>query len=134
MPSDPALTPPATDAAGRLPRIPIETEVRIQFGSLEGFVDEYAANLSMGGMFIRTQHPQPRGTRLHFELKLSDDFELIKGHGEVMWVRQQDEGADRPAGMGVRFLTIDPDSREMIFRVVDRYIQRGGTPFDLGGS
>ena len=115
-------------------RVPVKAEVRIQFEDLAGFVQAYAANISLTGMFLRTHQPPPAGTQLHFQLRLSDDFSLVEGVGEVVWRRPRDESKERPAGMGIRFLKIDQDSRELIFRVVDRHIQRGGEPFDLGAE
>lgn len=115
----------------RAPRAPLTTEVRLEFPQLSDFVREYSANISLGGMFIQTRNLKPPGTSFRFELRLADDFKIIHGRATVVWVRREDEGADRPAGMGVRFDELGGDSRELIFRIVDRHIQKGGEPFEL---
>jgi molecular chaperone DnaK len=112
-------------------RVPLETRVQFKFDRFTGFISEYSANISPGGMFIRTRAPQPPGTVLDFEFRMGDGFELIKGTGEVIWNRTEDEGTARPAGMGIRFLELSQGSKDLIYRIVDQHILRGGTPFDV---
>lgn len=112
-------------------RVPLETRVQFKFDRFSGFLSEYSANVSPGGIFLRTRTPQALGTELDFEFRLGDGFELIKGRGEVVWVRPEDEGPARPGGMGIRFLDLSPGSKELIYRIVDQHILQGGTPFDV---
>jgi uncharacterized protein (TIGR02266 family) len=112
-------------------RIPLVRRIQLKFDRFSGFISEYVANVSPGGIFIRTTAPEPPGQILEFEFRLGDGFELIKGRGEVVWARGSDQGPDLPAGMGVRFLQLSPGSKELIYKIVDDYIQGGGTPFDL---
>src|SRR5262249_9153228 len=111
-------------------RVPLEARVQLKFEWFGGFISEYSSNISPGGMFIRTRTPEPVGRMIGFELRLGDDYELIRGTGEVVWVRPIDQAPDKPAGMGIRFLEITPEGRELIYRMVDNYIAEGGTPFD----
>ena len=113
-------------------RAPTNAQVKVHFESQTGFVAAYAANISLTGIFIRTQQPRLPGTRLHFELKLPERRSLMRGVGEVVWSRPGAESEERPAGIGVRFLQIDQDSRELISRVVRRHFQRGDDPLALG--
>ncbi len=115
-------------------RVPLATRVQLKFEWFSGFISEYSANISPGGMFIRTQTPEPVGRVLGFEFHLGDGFELIQGTGEVAWVRQLDESVEKPAGMGLRFLELSPHSRELIGRMVENYIREGGTPFDVANA
>ena len=112
-------------------RVPLETRVHLKFERFSGFISEYSANISPGGMFITTQTPEPPGTMLEFQLQLGDGFELIRGTGEVVWVRAAADGTTRPAGMGIRFLRLSRGSRDLIYKMVDAHISEGGTPFDL---
>ena len=102
------------------PRVPVKAQVKVQFADQGEFVNALAANVSLSGMFIRTQQPHPAGSFLDFELNLGGDFASAKGVGQVVWTRSDDEFAERPAGMGIRFRRIDQSSRN-----------RGGDPFDL---
>ncbi|MEA2694236.1 MAG: molecular chaperone DnaK [Acidobacteriota bacterium] len=112
-------------------RVPLETRVQLKFEWFGGFISEYSSNISPGGMFIRTQTPEPVGRLIGFELRLGDGYELIRGNGEVVWARPLDQGPDKPAGMGIRFLEISPAGRELIYQMVDNYIAQGGIPFDV---
>ena len=82
-------------------RVPLETRVQLKFEWFGGFISEYSANISPGGMFIRTQTPEPVGRLIGFELRLGDGYELIRGTGEVVWARPIDQGPDKQAGMGI---------------------------------
>jgi uncharacterized protein (TIGR02266 family) len=112
-------------------RVPLERKISLKFKEFRGFITEYSQNLSMGGMFIRTTSPKPVGTIFDFELSLTDDFKLVQGIGEVIWVRERDDGAERPSGMGVRFLDLSSESRRLIQRIVEEQVAHGGTPFEL---
>jgi molecular chaperone DnaK len=112
-------------------RVPLETRVQLKFDRFDGFISEYSSNLSPGGIFLRTRAPQPLGTVLDFAFRLGDGFELIRGRGEVVWNRMEDEGTTRPAGMGLRFLELSEGSKELIYRIVDQHILEGGTPYDV---
>jgi uncharacterized protein (TIGR02266 family) len=118
-------------ASGRerreFPRIPHESEVRMEFSNIDELSSEYCSNLSLGGMFIKSSSPLPVGTTFQFEL--SADESTISGTGKVEWVR---DAGEEPGGMGVRFIDLYGKSMEIIFRIVDRYIQEtGGDPFQL---
>lgn len=112
-------------------RVPLETRVQFKFDRFSGFISEYSSNISPGGMFIRTKSPLQPGQILDFAFRLGDGFELIKGRGEIVWTRTEDEGPARPAGMGLRFLELAEGSKELIYRIVDQHILEGGTPFDV---
>ena len=112
-------------------RIPIELRVQLKYDRFSGFISEMSANLSPGGMFIQSDRPEPVGSLLDFELRLGDGFELLRGRGLVAWVRSVDDGEGRPPGMGVRFLGLTQQGRELIQKVVAQHVSRGGTPFDL---
>lgn len=112
-------------------RVPLERKISLKFKEFRGFITEYSQNLSMGGMFIRTSDPKPVGTIFDFELSLTDDFKLVQGIGEVIWVRATDDGPERPSGMGVRFLDLSSESRRLIQRIVEEQVAHGGTPFEL---
>lgn len=115
-------------------RVPLERKVILKFHHFGGFFIEYSANISLTGMFIKTRSPKPEGSVFIFEVWLGDEYKLVHGLGEVVWLRETDDGPGRPAGMGVRFLKIDAESRGVIERVVAEHVQKGGEIFDLGSG
>ena len=112
-------------------RVPLETEIILKFAHFGGFFVEYSANISQTGIFIKTDSPRPAGSVFIFEIWLGDDFKAVHGVGEVMWVREVAEGPERPAGMGVRYLKVDPSSQDVVRRMIDEQIRRGGRVFEL---
>ena len=112
-------------------RIPLEREISFRVPRFENFVTEYSANISATGIFVRTKEPLEPGTDLNLEFKVADDWKLIRGRGRVIWVRSKDEGADAPAGMGIRFLEMDPQSRRLIHWMVDKHAREGGDTFEF---
>ncbi len=120
-------TPLVTDSR----RVPLERKVILKFHHFGGFFIEYSANVSLTGMFIKTDSPKPAGSVFIFEIWLGEEHKLVHGLGEVVWVRPEDERADRPAGMGIRFLKIDDNSRSVVRRVITEHVEKGGRIFDL---
>jgi uncharacterized protein (TIGR02266 family) len=99
-------------------RIDFQQAIAVRYERFNEFESEISTNLSTEGMFLRSADPKPPGTVFNFQFQLGDDFALIEGRAEVIWTRRQDQGPRRPAGMGVRFLSIDETSRNVIKRLV----------------
>jgi uncharacterized protein (TIGR02266 family) len=89
--------------------------IRLKYPDTETFIQKYSSNISRGGIFISSKSPKPVGTKLRFEFLLTDDAStsLIRGEGQVIWVREQDK-----PGMGLKFLQIDPDSQAIVNRAL----------------
>ena len=93
--------------------------VNREFASLEEFITEYVANLSLSGAFIRSEDPLPVGTRVALKFTvIVDEIETIEGEGKV--VRVEPPGTDRPAGMGVVFTELTNFSRGLLQRLLTR--------------
>ncbi len=101
-------------------RIALERMVTLDVPHLGFYLAEYSANISMTGMFIQSGRIQPPGTVMAFELSLTDGRSPISGEAEVVWVRARARSADLPAGMGLRFVGLDEDSRGQIRRAVEK--------------
>ena len=89
------------------------------FGSVDQFMREYALNLSLGGVFIRTTEVLPVGTEVDLKFTvILDDFETIEGEGRVVRAVLPAE-SDRP-GIGVVFTTLTPRSKQVLARLFTR--------------
>ena len=115
-------------------RVPLERKVILKFHHFGGFFIEYSANVSLTGMFIKTDSPKPPASVFIFEIWLGEDHKLVHGVGEVVWVRHDDEDPGRPAGMGIRFIKIDEESQAVVKRVIAEQVEKGGEVFDLAGD
>ncbi len=72
--------------------------------------EEMCENLSMGGLFIRTQTPYSIGTPVEIEITahIGGSTEVIHCTGEVVWTKEfRDEINRERSGMGIRFTDID---------------------------
>ena len=112
-------------------RVELERKISLRFPHLQGFLTEYSSNFSLTGMFVRSHEPRMPGTLLDFEFTLTDGLKLIRGTGEVVWARWKSAGPQRPAGMGIRFLRLDRESRRLIRWAVEKRIAGGAGLFDL---
>jgi uncharacterized protein (TIGR02266 family) len=88
-----------------------------EFASLDAFLSVYATNISRSGVFIRSDSPLAVGSRIHFQFSIvADEIRTIAGEGEVVRVVNREEG-DEP-GMALAFLTLEPDSQELVEQIV----------------
>jgi uncharacterized protein (TIGR02266 family) len=108
-------------------RAPVSLKVRFKSATVDEFIEHYCKDVSRGGIFIKSSQPMSIGTLLKFQFQLKDESSLIRGVGRVVWVRSpEDAVADQPAGMGIKFIKMDNESRAMVDRIVD------GHGFDAG--
>ena len=112
-------------------RITLERKITLDFPHLQGFLTEYSSNISMTGMFVRSERPEAPGTVVAFEFGLADGLDLISGQAEVVWRREVNGGPGRPPGMGLRFVWLDNESRHLIRWAVEKQIREGRTSFEL---
>ena len=93
--------------------------VNHEFKTIEEFITEYVSDISRTGVFIRSDDPLPRGTKVDLKFTVIDqDFETIEGVGEVTRVVAPG-GADAP-GMGVVFIELTRGSERLLERLILR--------------
>jgi uncharacterized protein (TIGR02266 family) len=100
----------------RLPRVPLKLEV--EYRTAGAFLMSYSVNLSTGGIFLETEHPQPIGEELTLKL-LVPGGGLLEMRGEVAWTRDMASGQGPPYGMGVRFID---SAEEQLGMIIDRIV------------
>lgn len=95
------------------------TRVNRDFDSMEEFISEYVSDISRSGVFIRSDDPLPRGTKVDLRFTVVDaDLEIIEGIGEV--TRVVAPGGASPPGMGVVFIELTSASSSLIQRLLTR--------------
>lgn len=103
-------------------RIPLSEKVNIVCESMEKFITEYADNISLGGMFIKTKNPLPTGTQFNIDLTIGKEGKKITGIGEVVWTKEfSSDGDRRPSGMGIRFIELHGESKKFIKEFIHNY-------------
>lgn len=105
-------------------RVPFFRKVEYRFQSMDDFRSKFANDLSLGGMFIKTDEPEPMGTVIFLQFDLQDGSKILTGYGKV--VRVNPRGLpDFDPGMGIEFLKFDDESLQRIRQLV---AERFNTP------
>jgi uncharacterized protein (TIGR02266 family) len=96
------------------PRIDLEIEVTLESDS--NFYTGLTQDISTGGLFVSTHRLRKIGQHMMVRFSLPGSPAPVMVECEVRWVREagplHDERAfEQPAGMGLKFLTLSPESR-----------------------
>jgi len=103
--------------------------IRVEFESFRNFLDTYSDRISPTGLFVVTDQPLEAETPLGLEFSLKDGFQLLRGSGEVVWNGAMTPGGD--IGMAIRFSELDDPSRQLIAKINEQVIEKGGVVFDV---
>ena len=111
------MSSPSSNGADqrRAPRSPLSLLVQYKLDALDEFMAEYSADISIGGMFIRTDEPREKGAMIYLQFTLKEGLKIIEGLGRV--VRVNPPGHEDP-GMGVEFVNFDAESMALIEEIV----------------
>lgn len=103
-----------TGSQRRHRRAGVETRVDLEITGVAGFVSGMSEDISVGGMFVRLAVEPAEGAPARFGFRLSPDEAIIRGVGEVAWVREADEQRGLAAGVAVEFLNLSDEHRARI--------------------
>ena len=96
-------------------RIKLNMLVQFRLANMTQFLEKYANNISLGGIFISSTTPHSKGSKIYLQFYLEDGQKLIEGLGEVVHVNPPDSANP---GMGVEFINLDKNSRELIEQII----------------
>src|SRR4026207_1393885 len=91
----------------------VSLRITLRYKDADEFASKYAENISSAGLFLRTKAPKVTGTKIRFELLLSDGSRALRGEGVVVTVRDDDK-----PGMALRFNVLDELSENIVARIV----------------
>lgn len=103
------------------PRAQVSLVARYRSPTAFEYVEEECHDLSLGGMFIRSLAPAPAGTLIKLECDVAGGSRTIRGVARVVWLRDS-SGNGQPAGMGVKFIKLDPGARDAIKAILDELV------------
>ncbi|WP_163871106.1 TIGR02266 family protein [Myxococcus eversor] len=86
--------------------------VKLPFATPEEFLAKYGGNVTRGGIYLRARAVKPPGTAVTLDLRLASGERLIHAQAVVHFVTGQ--GGQGVAGMGLRFLGLDPQTRRFL--------------------
>jgi len=105
----------AKDGLGRRRHERYQARIRVKFGSKKALIEEYTHNISHGGIFIKTEKPRALGEKLRITLIHPESGEEIFFDGEVVRVVTPEEAtSNQPAGMGIKFSSLDVHARAQL--------------------
>ena len=85
--------------------------VNREFDTIEEFISEYVSDISQSGVFIRSDDPLPKGTKVDLRFTvIMDEMETIEGIGEVVRVEND--------GMGVVFRELSAYSKDLLEKLL----------------
>ena len=99
-------------------RLPIR--VMVEYESLEDFLIDYTANISIGGMFIQTDTPLAIGTRFRLRFRVPGRKKAIETCGEVCWAMGEGDVGGHP-GMGICFDELLPADLKVVEDMFDSW-------------
>ena len=105
----------------------VSLKITLRYKDVDEFAKRYAENISSAGLFLRTRTPKPTGSKIRFELLLSDGSHVLRGDGVVVNIRQ-----DEKPGMAIRFNVLDGESWANVEKVVGLHGNGSLAPTPLG--
>ncbi|MFO0727663.1 MAG: PilZ domain-containing protein [Myxococcota bacterium] len=109
----------------KYPRVDLNLLIQYRFDSFDDFLVEYASNISEGGIFLRTNAERPHGSMIYLQFALRDGTTLIEGLGKIVHVNPPDSAEP---GLGIEFVSLDEESKDMIRAIVADRIKDAPTP------
>ncbi len=104
------------------------TSIKVVFKSKEQFIEEYANDISKGGIFVATENPLPLESKIELILYLPDSSKEVRIVGEVVHVFGSEQARlldnKHVPGMGVQFLQFEDDGK----KVLEEYFTSLSTP------
>jgi len=94
------------------PRVALVVTVSYRFENT--IASATCANVSKGGMGLRTMNPLPSATRMRLRFRLPGSKREIEADATVAW-------SDQRTGMGLQFVSLDPESQAELDDYVDKH-------------
>jgi uncharacterized protein (TIGR02266 family) len=98
-----------------------DLEVKVDLESDHNFYTGLTQNISSGGLFIATHHIRKIGDRITLNFTLPGSAKPLLIETEVRWIRENTAlmRAHGDTGMGVRFINLSPEAKQ----VIDAFVQ-----------
>ncbi len=104
----------------KYPRRPISVKVT---NKSSGFFSYYSStNISMGGMFLKSQEPPPLNATLSLEFNLPSINQPFRVDAIVVRIMPHGNSEDAAPGMGIQFKDLSRDNRKLIEAFVNMEI------------
>ncbi|HEY8207346.1 MAG TPA: TIGR02266 family protein [Myxococcaceae bacterium] len=112
-------------------------ELLVAYRTVDGFITDWAVNISKGGLFINTRNPLAVGSTIRLIISLPDTAFPFDLTGRVMRVNEFDNPSNQVPGMAIEFMDVDEEKKARIERFVERLrkeLPDELTPMPSGGK
>lgn len=103
-----------------------EIALEVHYRTPHEFVTAYAKNISGGGIFIRTDTPEPLNQLILLRFTLPGLERTFEVRGLVVWSHLPSPRTSFPAGMGVKFLDVSAEDKQAITEILSVAGQQPG--------
>ena len=91
----------------------VPADIKVDYRTVGTFVTDYTANLSQGGVFVKTSLPLDSGERVRLRVTIPGQDLPFPLEGVVRWNRKVgEEGGD--AGMGIEFVDFSEELKQSL--------------------
>jgi uncharacterized protein (TIGR02266 family) len=100
----------------------IKAKVRVYYGPQpQKLLSEFSVDMSMGGLYLRTDFPLPVDERLTIRFSLAEDHRLVSCQARVAWINEKENPRKPtlPPGMGVQFIDMSLKDVKSLKRFFD---------------
>ena len=98
----------------------IQRVLSVTYKHQKAFMQAYTANISSGGLFIKTENFLNPGNQFLLKLQLPNISNPIQLQCEVLWARKKEKSLpNQPPGMGVKFTKISKTD----YQILKQYIE-----------
>ncbi len=98
----------------------LQHELLVAYKTVDGFITDWAVNISRGGMFINTRNPLAVGSIVRLIVSLPDAAFPFDLTGRVIRTHAPDQGSDIIPGMGIEFVDVDEDKKDRLAKFVEK--------------
>lgn len=105
-------------------RVAVQLPVKLEFDTAQSDEPAVTGNVSNTGMYVAFKSPPPVGTLARFEIQRNDGS-VVRGIGEIAWIRVRWTGKGRPPGMGIHFRFLDEEGRKSLEALIADGLARG---------
>jgi type IV pilus assembly protein PilZ len=106
---------PSSKTPDRRRHLRVPMRLRVKFPDMHTFLDNYASDISQGGIFIESGSPKQVGEILMVILVHPDTDEELELEGEVVRVSRHDPKTPKSvSGMAIKFINMTSEKRRAI--------------------
>jgi len=98
-------------------------DLEVDYGNEENYLFAYIRDISATGIFVRTNSPEPPGTRLNLRFTAHESLAPFELEGEVIWINPFRPGHsdNLHPGMGIRFIGLTHEDRERLVAFIKTF-------------